>query len=159
MREVAKTRPVQVTLIALYHFIGASIILLFALGSWLYPGLHISSSLLVQVIVYVITRHNIATPMMVPIMLPFFAAYLAAIGWGLWHLMKWARNLVLATSGLTVVIWIRALLVREWALGQSLFKNELAQDTVFVVILINVIILCCLTIYPDVVRVFDQENE
>jgi hypothetical protein len=154
-----KMRPAPVTLIALGHFCAAGFVLLIVFVTVLDPDAHVNSNLVVQVISYLITRHNIVSAGIFSIVMPAIAGYLAVTGWGLWSLQKWARRLVMATSGLTVALWARALLMREWALGESLFRDELARNTAYALMLINAVIFLCLTLYPDVVQAFDGARE
>jgi hypothetical protein len=155
----SKTRPAPVTFISLYHFCAAIFLLVILLVTAFDPDSHFNSNLAVQVTTYLITRHNIVSRGSIPILMPAIAGYLAIVGWGLWCLQAWARRLVIATSGLTVLSWLRALLIRQWTLGESLFRDELARQTVYVLMAINSIIFCCLTLYPDVVQAFEGGRE
>lgn len=155
----SKTRPRPITLIALLHFCAAGIVLSIALLTLVAPGMHLNSMLTVQVTAYVITGHNLVSEGSIPIVMPAIAIYLGAIGWGLWRLQKWARHVLIATSGLTVAVWARALLIRQWAFGDSLFHDQLARQTVYVMIIIKALILGCLTMYPDVATAFNDGPE
>ena len=109
-------------------------------------------------ITYLITRHNLVSEPMISFIMPVVAVYFAAIGWGLWRLQKWARNLVIATSGPTLLLWLRAVLVLEWALGEPLLRDQLTRQTVFILVLTNMLIFLCLTVYPDVAKAFEADQ-
>lgn len=154
----SKPRPGPVTLIALFQFCGAGFILMVALLSYLNPDGHWASRRDIQTFVYIATRHNIAPEALMPVIMPLVAAYLAVTGWGLWYLHKWARHLLIATSGMTVILWLRAFLVRDWALGENILKDQWARQTVYAVITLNALILACLTLFPDVARAFNEDD-
>lgn len=155
----SRVRPAPVTIIAALHFCAAGFVLSVVLLTLVAPGMHINSMLPVQVTAYVITGHNMVSEGLIPIVMPAIAIYLGAIGWGLWRLQKWARHVLIATSGLTVAVWARALLIRQWAFGDSLFHDQLARQTVYFMIIINALILGCLTLYPDVAAAFKDDIE
>lgn len=155
----SKVRPGPITAIAIFHFCAAAFVLLIAVLTLLAPGMQVDSMLVIQVTSYVITRRNLVSESLIPLIMPPVAVYLGAIGWGLWKLQKWARHVLIATSGFTVAIWARALLIREWAFGDSLFHDPLARQTVYFVILINALILSCLTLYPDVAAAFKDPDQ
>jgi len=56
-----RPRPWPVTAIALYEFFRAAFILIVLLSTWLDPNGHLASRLNVQVLTYVVTRHNLST--------------------------------------------------------------------------------------------------
>lgn len=154
----SKLRPYPVTFIALFQFLGAGLILLVILSTWLNPDAHLASRQDIQALIFIATRHNLAPKTLIPYIMPIVAAYLIAIGWGLWHLQKWARHLLIGTSGLTVLLWLKVFLVRQWAFGDEILKDPWARQTVYALILLNALIFGCLTLYPDVAQAFKEEE-
>lgn len=152
-----RLRPMAVTVIAVYQFFAAGFLVLVALLAVLVPGMKFG--LPEQVITFTLTRHNLPPKSLIPIALPALAVYSASIGWGLWCLKAWARNLAVATSGMTVLLWLRALVFRQWAMGDQLFRDDLARNTVWGVILINAAIALSLVMYPDVTAAFGPDRE
>lgn len=153
-----RTRPAPVTIISLYYSVGAGLILLIVLADSLFPDLQITSQLGVQVFFYIITHHNATSGMALFIVMPCIAIYLLVVACGIWFLMKWARKLTIVTSALTVASWLRAILVRQWAFGETIFQDKLAQETVYVVIFINALILYYLIADADVISAFDNKD-
>jgi hypothetical protein len=156
--QSSRTRPRPVTLVALVHFAGAGILICFILLTILDPGANLASHRFVETLVYILTRRNIAQSPLIPIFMPLSVVYLSVAGWGLWNLQKWARHLVVGASGLTVILWLRALLVRDWAMGDNILPSPWARQTVYATILFNAIICGSLVLYPEVAQAFDEED-
>jgi hypothetical protein len=89
--------------------------------------------------------------------MPLIAFLVFSIGLGLWFLKKWARNTLMITSGTTVVLWLRRLLL-DWSLGTTTLKTEAGQQSVYAVIMIDALILGCLALYPDVANAFGEQD-
>ena len=155
---MARIRPYPITLIALFQFFGAGLIMLVVLFTCFDPDAHSASRKDIQTFIFIVTRHNLVPGILIPYIMPLVAAYLIATGWGLWRLQKWARHILMGTSGLTVLLWLRAFLVREWAFGDQILPDPWARQTVYTVILLNALIFGCLTFYPDVARAFKEEE-
>lgn len=146
------------TVVALIQFVGASVLIMIVLSTLLDPGANLASQRWVATLVYLLTRRNMAQNSLIPIVMPLAAAYLIATGYGLWTLRKWARHIVVGTSGLTVILWLRAILVREWAMGDRLFANSWARQVAYATILLNAFICGSLILYPEVARAFSEEE-
>ena len=155
---MARMRPYPITLIALFQFLGAGLVLLVVMSTWLSPETHLASRKDIQTLIFIVTRHNLVPEILIPYIMPLVAAYLIATGWGLWQLQKWSRHILMGTSGLTVLLWLRAFLVREWAFGEQILQNPWARQTVYTIILLNALIFGCLTLYPDVAQAFKEEE-
>ncbi len=151
-------RPLPITVIAVYQFFAAGFLLVVVLLTICGSAMQIDSSLFVRVVTYVTSGHNLVSAKMIPIVMPVVATYRLIVGAGLLGLKKWARHLLIATSGVTVLIWLRGITIRQWALGESLFRDELARETVYAVIVLNAVIFLCLTVYPDVVEAFEDRS-
>jgi hypothetical protein len=90
-------------------------------------------------------------------MMLLIAVFVFNIGLGLWLVKSWARNALMITSGTTVVLWLRRFLL-DWSLGTTTLKTEAAQQSVYAVIMIDVLILGCLALYPDVADAFSKHD-
>ncbi|HTB95629.1 MAG TPA: hypothetical protein VK716_01355 [Terracidiphilus sp.] len=97
---------------------------------------------------------------------PLSAAYAAVVGWGLWSLKGWARNLLMATSGLSALRWIRYFSVNA-VIGSDLSEmsnrahfvsTDFQRQTVYALVAIDLIVLGCLTLLPDVPEAFRKKD-
>src|SRR5579862_8395054 len=120
---MSRPRPGPVTLIALFQFCGAGLILAVVLFTLMDPERQITSRRDIQSLIIILTRHIIVPKTFIPMVMPFVAVYLAAIGWGLWNLQKWARHLLLGSSAITVVLWLKALLVRGLIMDEHILSD------------------------------------
>jgi hypothetical protein len=152
-----RARPLVVTAIAIYEFFRASIILLVLLSTRLDPNGYLTSRMDVRILTYVVTRHNVSTYAN-SIIMPLVAVSVFSIGLGLWFLRKWARNAVMISSGATVVLWLRRILVDQ-ALGEAIVKSQPGGQSVYVVIMIDTLIFSCMALYPDIASAFGEKNE
>jgi hypothetical protein len=154
-----RVRPGIVALIALFQFSKAAFLILVVALVWQFPDMQ-WGSLTFWGIVY-IASHGGGAP---GFMTPLIAAYAAVIGWGLWSMKKWARNLLMITSGFSVVRWARYLFLNSVISGTELSKHldslkpGFEQQSVYVLILLDVLVFCCLAFYPDVAEAFAKEN-
>jgi hypothetical protein len=139
-----------VTAIALLQFSRAGLILLFVLSRWFYPNADLDSRVDIKVLVYFVSRHNASS-----ILLPLSAAFIVAIGSGLWRLKQWARIALMTTSGMTVFLWIRWFAL-DWAMPSNILRKGAERQTILAVILIDSLIYCCLAFYPGVARSFGE---
>lgn len=154
-----KTRPGLVTLIALFQFFRAVFLLLVAALIWIYPDMKFGS-LTFWEIVYV-ASNGAGKP---GFLTPVIALYAAVIGWGLWSLNKWARNLLMVTSGLSAFRWIRYFAM-DWAVSGTEVSRNLPslkpgfeQQSVYLLVALDALIFCCLAFYPDVAEAFGKRN-
>ena len=136
-------RPLSITLIALFQFFRAGIILLIVLCLWIFPDANLSSRIDVKVLTYITARQPLPPAFLVPIVMPVVAAYLAVTGFGLWFLKKWARNILMITSAVTSLMWIRGFMFYG-ALGEPLLETEMQRQTVLVVIMLDLLVFAYL---------------
>jgi hypothetical protein len=153
-----QARPAVVTAIALYEFFRAALILLVLLSIQMDPTGYLTSRLDVQVLTYIVTRHNVSS-YAIPFLMPLVAVFVLSIGLGLWFLRKWARNALMIASGTTVVLWLRHFLVVDWALGETTLKTEAGRQSVYVIIMLDALIFGCLALYPDVAKAFGEKSK
>src|SRR5438876_9325397 len=98
-------RPLGVMLVALWQFCKAGFLVLVAAIALAYPNAQPNFSVRVRELIY-IAAHGTVPP---AILLPVIALPVVAIGWALLRLKKWARVVLLASSGWMLGLWIRYL--------------------------------------------------
>jgi hypothetical protein len=138
-----KERPLSVTLIAMFQFSRAVAVLLIFLFTSVFHDEAFGSAISVKILTYIAARQPLPPAALLPIIMPLIAAYLSTTGFGLWFLKKWARNLVMVTSGGTAVLWIRAF-IYYGAIKEPIFKSDLQCQTVMVVVLLDIIVFAYL---------------
>jgi hypothetical protein len=141
MQESADTgtkvdRPFGVALIAALQFGRAGVLLAVTAAAFLFPDAGRGLRRFTLMVAYIAA--NGAQPPMV--LLPLWAIFLAAIGWGLWRLKKWARWILLTSYGVLVVRWVTALLWDDWAMGETTLHTAMARIAVWTVILSDAVI-------------------
>jgi len=134
-----KERPLSVTLIAMFQFSRAAAVLLIFLFTSVFHDEAFGSAIGVKVLTYIAARQPLPPAALLPIIMPLIAAYLSTTGFGLWFLKKWARNLVMITSGGTAVLWIRAF-IYYGAINEPIFKSDLQRQTVIFVVLLDIVV-------------------
>jgi hypothetical protein len=149
----AAKRPFAVTLIALFQFAKAVFLLIAARELGVDPTRQMRSPLTVQALMY-IAAHGNARGVLVPIV----ATYIGVVGWGLWRLKQWARNLLMVTSAVTVAVWIRRLVLVDWALKSPTLKSELARQSVYIVLLMDALVFAYLAFDLHTIEAF-AKNE
>ena len=148
-------RPPAVTAIAVYEWSRAAILLLVLIYLLMAPDQRLAPTTRVKFLTYVVAGHNLPPAPLVPIILPVLALYLVAIGAGLWMLKNWARNLLIVTSGLTVVLWIRYFALSA-ILHYGILQPHLQRDAVLILVLLDSLVFCQLTFSPGVREPFRQ---
>ena len=114
-------RPTPVSAIALLQFSKAWILLLVAVIAWQVPEAIRDYRDVVSAVVYFASHGKNARGLMVPLI----ALYVAVMGWGLWSLKGWARKSLMTTSGLTIVVWVRGLMIDRALGGPSLSTAQM----------------------------------
>lgn len=142
-------RPPAVTAIAVYEWPRAAILLLVLIYLLMAPDQRLAPTTRVKFLTYVVAGHNLPPAPLVPIILPVLAVYFIAVGAGLWMLKSWARNLLIVTSGLTVVLWVRYYALRAILHG-SVLNSHLQHDAVLILVLLDSLVFCLLTFSPGV---------
>lgn len=142
-------RPPAVTAIATYESLRAATLLLILVYILFSPGDKVVSSTRIQFLTYIVAGHSLPPAPLVPIVLPVLAVYFIAVGAGLWMLKSWARNLLIVTSGLTVVLWVRYYALRAILHG-SVLNSHLQRDAVLILVVLDSLVFCQLTFSPGV---------
>src|SRR2546422_253022 len=109
----------MVALIAVLQFIWAAVLLGVVFSVWAFPDSHLDSRLEVKALTYVAAHHPLPSAIAIPVVMPLIAAFIAWTGFGLWRLKNWARNVLLALSGVSVALWLRAFAVNWWMSGST----------------------------------------
>jgi hypothetical protein len=111
-------RPVGVTAIACFQILKAAVLLLTAVMLYSTPSIGFSSRSNLYTLLYVATRGNstIISAIMqggsaVAVMIGLWGTYLVAVGSGLWKMKEWARRSLIFTSGLTIVLYAKSILL------------------------------------------------
>jgi hypothetical protein len=95
-------RPSAVTALALFQFAKSLFLVLVVILAVAHSGPHWGSPTF-WALSY-LASHGGGLPSIFTLL---SGAYAAIVGWGLWTLKRWARNLLMATSGLSALRWIR----------------------------------------------------
>lgn len=154
-----KRRPGLVTLIALFQFSKAGFLLVVIALVLVHPEMQ-RGSLPFWGLVYVASNGG-GRPGLVTLLV---GIYSAIVGWGLWVLKPWARNILMVTSGLTTLRWIRYLsinaIIGDTELGRHVrtLKPGFEQQSVYLLVLLDALVFCCLAFYPDVAEAFGKKD-
>lgn len=146
-------RPVQVTVISLFQFGKAAILLLIPALALLYPRAIRDTPFLGQLI-FVATRGRNLPGMLMPLI----GLYVGWIGYGLWHLKDGARRNVLLGSLVTIVVSLIRLGVFDVLLGTGLLHSIAGQQTVMIVTLFDSVIFIYLAFHPDITASFSPKR-
>lgn len=150
-----RTRPRTITLIASFQFCKAGFLFaLFAL-IWIHPDMKFGSETFWE-IVYAASSGAGKPSTLTPVI----AIYAAVVGWGLWSLQRWARNLFMVTSGVSAIAWVRYLAL-NWAMGGTLgrqLKPGFEQHSVYLLVFLDVLIFFCLKFGPYVAEAFGEKD-
>lgn len=117
---------------------------------FLRPDANITSSIGVKVATFIFARQNLTSPIVL-ITLPPAAIYLCVSGFALLRLKTWARNAMMSTSGVTVVLWTRRLYF-DHILGTPTLQAILQRQSIFAVMCLDAIVFLCLASYSDAFR-------
>ena len=152
-REALK-RPEEITWIALFLFCGAGFLLLLMGAVYVRPEALSNAGPSLRLLISIATNHFVTTTThldskstAVAVLFPVYAIISAVFGCGLWFLNKWARYLLLARSGIALVLYVRAVLIRGWAFGGGWAlgqRDPLAGQTYALFALVNAMIFWCL---------------
>jgi hypothetical protein len=122
-------RPTPVTAIAVLQFSKAWALMLVAVIAWLVPqALQYYGDMVSSVVYFASHGKNARGPL-----LPLIAVYVAVMGWGLWSLKGWARKSLMATSGLTIAVWVRGFLFAQ-AMGVTSLSPSQMQVVGFLLL-------------------------
>ena len=152
-----RTRPPTVALIALFQFCKAGFLFVLLALIWIYPDMKFGSETFWE-IVYV-ASNGAGKP---GVLTPVIAIYAAVVGWGLWSLNKWARNLLMVTSGLLTLRWIRYFAMNWMITGTEVsthirsLRPGFEQQSVYLLVALDGLIFCCLAFGPNVAEAFGE---
>jgi len=141
-----KARPLSITVIALWQFLRASVLFFIVSMGVLFPAASFDKMTSIKVLGYLASRQSLPSMTSIPIVTLLIGIYLFATGLGVWFLKKWARNLLMVTSGMEACLWIRGF-IYYGAIGGRMFENELQRQTVAFVILLDLVV--CIYLYQQ----------
>jgi hypothetical protein len=159
-----------VTLIALFEFARAALILLIGLNPWILRGANLVSNVAVQVVTANDPRNQFLR--VYPWQLnsddldnilgllgcTLLAVPFAAFGWGLLRLKSWGRGYTAASSALIVVYWIRGLMI-DWALPANTYSRyRLTLPTLWMALFLNGMIFLYLIFGKGVAQQFGEKE-
>ncbi|MFZ0305918.1 MAG: hypothetical protein WAL75_24750 [Terracidiphilus sp.] len=145
-QSIRATRPFAVTLVAGFQLFKAAY-LLFLFEKWRVfstlpgPGKIDSNALFRDLFV---------------LFLPAAAIYSLAIGWGLWRMQRWARELLIAAI---INCWmIGSVSFNGLLFGGGVFLDNLEVKVLVCVLVLNLLIYGCLAWYPGVAEAFGERT-
>jgi hypothetical protein len=89
---------------------------------------------------------------------PVLIVYFIAVGFAILCLQSWARHVLVITNGLTVAVWARNVAVGGLINGMPFLKGSLTPNLTLASILVDVLVICCLLLYPDVAKAFNDQS-
>jgi len=152
--QVVVQRPTAVTAIALYQFFKAWFLLVVTAVVLLAPDMEWGATF--REMVFVASHGGSRIGLFTPVI----GIYAAVVGAGLWGLKKWARRVLIVSSGLTVARWIRYLSI-NWAVRGTLMSGRsltpgYEQQSVFALLFVDALIFLYLALYDGVAEAFGQ---
>jgi len=142
--------PFSILVLALFQICRGIFIAGVVLFILLMPNAGLTSKIEIKILTFIFARQNLSSPIFL-IVLPLSAIYLCVTGFELWRLKKWARNVMMLTSGSTVLMWGRRFYF-DYVFGRATLPTALQQQSVYAVMVVNVIIFFCLAAYSDVFK-------
>ena len=89
-----------------------------------------------------------------------FAIYSIAVGIGLWFLKRWARVVLMVTSGIATLFWLRYLAF-DWTLQESLrrayslgLQSGFQRQGVYMLIAADALVFLLLAFHPSIAETF-----
>ena len=111
-------RPWGITLVVCFQVLKAAVLLLTGITLRLKPEVVVDSQSVLYPLLYVAMRGNssIIDAVMqggnvLPSIIAIWGLYLGALGSGLWQMKGWARRSVVFTSGITLLLYAKAILL------------------------------------------------
>jgi len=154
---VAKVkRPQGVTFVALFQFSKAAFLLLLTATISVHPEALSDANSIVRLLISIATSHVVHTTAhlhgdLVAFRFAVYAVPGLIFGCGLWFMKKWARTILVWSSGIWVVRWVLAAFVRDWAFGD----NEVLPDKQLWAFMVIDLAIFSYLVHDDVKRAFD----
>lgn len=145
------SRPVPVTLVALFQLFKAGFLSVIFLRAW---QAHLSWTASGQSGDDPLAQQITADPSV--LLLPLMVIVYVVFGVGLWKLQNWARkNLVL----MILLCWLNGgLSFNGFLFGKSIWMNEWNRQTLVAVFVLDLLVFCCLVYYPDIKKAFAERD-
>jgi hypothetical protein len=143
-----RSRPFLVTLLALNEFCMAGFLLVVLGRIWLMHPVHLAVG---SENPYPVVSRFVWDA----VILPGSLVLHTVIGLGLWGTKEWARAVRISASFLNIYLLFRG--------GDALFIGyfpafHLSREAGYISVGIDSLILCCLTLYPDIGKTFDSRG-
>lgn len=138
-------RPLGLALLALYEFSRAGLLLVLMAAVYVRPDALSDAGPSLRLLISLATDHIVTTQshlgggsLGVILLFPLYAAASAILGCGVWFLKRWARIILLLSSGIALVRYFEGIMIRDWALRQP---TILANPTYTVFAMVNALIV------------------
>jgi hypothetical protein len=105
-----------------------------------------------QALLYIAAHDNAGSPI-----LPVAAIYAAVVGWGIWEMKSWARNILMITSGIRALMWTRAIAFFATGVDQRP-QDDWTRQTIYLEIGVDILIFLCLMYGPNVKEAFGPKD-
>jgi hypothetical protein len=154
-----KARPWPVTLIAVFQFSKSAFLFVLVALVWRSAGMQWGSNTFWGM-AYIASHGGGAASFLTPLL----ATYAGIVGIGLWRLQKWARNLLMVTSGVSAIRWLRYFAINWTISGTELSRHvqslnsEFQRQTVYVLVFLDAFVFLCLAFFPGVADAFRVEG-
>jgi hypothetical protein len=140
--------PPAVMLIAVFQFAKAAFLLIVSLMLWVAPEALPHTEGFEQLL-YVAAHGRSVSGVLVPV----FGCYVAYVGWGLVRLRKRVRRNLAISSALTIGLSLQRLGV----FGDTDMHGQLDRQTLYILILLDLMVYIYLTFHPDITKAFTRE--
>jgi hypothetical protein len=142
-------RPLPVTVIVLFQFLKAAFLVFVAVLPWTGHASRLASIPQLRDLIFLASHGKDPNGLVLLVL----GIYAAAIGCGLWNLRRWARNSLVFTSLLMLVLWFA-----HYDFGTALPTmpaiSLVATQTVYVLLLLDFVIFMYLKFHHDTARCF-----
>ena len=142
-------RPFQVILIASFQFLKAAFLIVVSAFLWLSPTSLPDSAAFTQLL-FIAAHGKDVSGYLVPI----FGAYVAYVGYGIYMMRPSTRTTLAISSAITVAISLKRLGV----FGETSLTGQLDRQTLYILILIDLVIYLYLAFHPAIISSFDSRK-
>ncbi len=146
-------RPLPLILITLLQFIKAAFLVLVAVLPWTGHGSRLAKVPDLRDLIFLATHGKEPNGLVLLVL----GLYAYAIGWGLWNFRRWARNSLVFTSLLMLVLWFA-----HYDFGTPVITmpaiSLVEVQTVYILLLLDFFIFMYLKFHDDTARCFPAKK-